>query len=121
MISSLAIWEDVLNIPFLNNEISGTAAQEANPPVNAGDLSSVDRSVGWRRRLSLRPACQGIAQLPVGRWGRWSWSVATPKKPQGQEGADGQNEEDEKTGLGCTLHPTTPQKEGSRRLLRFWF
>ena len=46
MISSLAIREDVLNIHFLNHGFSDTAAWEANPPVNAGDLSSVDRPVG---------------------------------------------------------------------------
>ena len=46
MISSLAIGEDVLKIYTFKYEISDCAAREANPPVNAGDLSSVDRPAG---------------------------------------------------------------------------
>ena len=43
---SSAIGEDVLKIHFLNYEFSDSAVRESNPPVNAGDLSSVDGPVG---------------------------------------------------------------------------
>ena len=55
MISSSAIGEDVLKIHFLNYEFSDSALREANPPVNAGDLSSVDGLVGWRRATLTAP------------------------------------------------------------------
>ena len=48
-ISSSAIGEDVLKIYTLNYQFSDSAVREAIPPVNAGDLSSVDGPVGWRR------------------------------------------------------------------------
>ena len=66
----------------------------------------------------MRPARRGIALLGVRHGGGGYWSLAIPKKPQGQGGADGQknNEEGVKTGLGCTLDfPTTPQEEGSEK------
>ena len=41
--------EDVLKIYTLNYEFSDSAVREANPPVNSGDLSSVDGPGGWWR------------------------------------------------------------------------
>ena len=41
--------KDVLKIYTLKYELSDIAVREANPPVNASDLSSVDGPVGWRR------------------------------------------------------------------------
>ena len=54
ILSSSAIGEDVLKIYTLNYEFSDSAVREANPPMNSGDLSSVDRPGGWRR-LSTGP------------------------------------------------------------------
>ena len=49
ILSSSAIGEDVLKNNTLNYEFSDSAVREANPPVNSGDLSSVDGPGGWRR------------------------------------------------------------------------
>ena len=46
MISSLGIGEDVLKIYTFKYKFSDCAARQANPPVNAGDLLSVDRPAG---------------------------------------------------------------------------
>ena len=60
MISSSTIGEDVLKIYTLNYEFYDSAVREANPPVNAGDLSSVDGPVGWRRAtLYCAPRVEG--------------------------------------------------------------
>ena len=57
MISSSAFGEDVLKVYTLKYEFSDIAVREANPPVNAGDLSSVNGPVGWRRATHYCDPC----------------------------------------------------------------
>ena len=127
ILSSSAIGEDVLKIYTLIYEFFDSAVREANPPVNAGDLSSVDGPVGWRRRLSTAPRASRDRSVSSWTLGDEVTGVSLlPRSPEGraEQMVKRKMSRVSKQGLVAPwisrlLHKRRAPRSASRRLLRF--
>ena len=85
ILSSSAIGEDVLKNNTLNYEFSDSAVREANPPVNSGDLSSVDGPGGWRQApLYCASRVEGSLSWQLNTGGGGTGVLLLPRSPEGR-------------------------------------
>ena len=102
----------------MNYEFSDSAVREANPPVNSGDISSVDGPGGWRRApLYCASRVEGPLSWQFNTVGGGTGVLLLPRSPEGRgEGmVKRKNEKDVKTWPGCTLDF---HEEGSKKGLK---
>ena len=127
ILSSSAIGEDVLKIYTLNYEFSDSAVREANPPVNASDLLSVNGLVGWRRATFT--ALRASRDCSVSSWTRGEEVTGVSLLPRSRKGMGEQMVKRKmrrvsKQGLVAPwisrlLHKRRAPRRASRRLLLF--